>query len=69
MTDAPTKIEQTHISMIIDRSGSMADCAVETIGAVNGYLDSARKDDALGTTSGVSAVPGRQRVLRLGSGL
>jgi uncharacterized protein YegL len=47
MTDTPTKFEQTHISMILDRSGSMAACAGETINAVNKYLADARKDDAL----------------------
>ncbi len=41
---APTKFEQTHISMILDRSGSMSSCRVETIGAVNAYLGKARQD-------------------------
>lgn len=43
----PTKFENTHISLVLDRSGSMNSCRDETLSAVNGYLDSARKDDAL----------------------
>jgi uncharacterized protein YegL len=45
--EAPTKFEQTHISIVLDRSGSMESCAVEAIGSVNAYLANARKDDAL----------------------
>jgi hypothetical protein len=42
-----TKFEQTHISMILDRSGSMASCSAETINAVNTYLAKAREDSVL----------------------
>jgi hypothetical protein len=45
--DAPTKFEQTHISIILDRSGSMSSCRAETIGAVNAYLTKARADGVL----------------------
>lgn len=47
MTDSSTKFEQTHISIILDRSGSMESCAVEAIGSVNAYLAEAREDTAL----------------------
>lgn len=43
-TAKPTKFEQTHITMVVDRSGSMSCCAAETIAAVNNYLADARKD-------------------------
>jgi hypothetical protein len=42
-----TKFEQTHISMILDRSGSMSSCSAETINAVNTYLAKAREDSVL----------------------
>jgi uncharacterized protein YegL len=45
--DTPTKFEQTHISIILDRSGSMQSCAIEAIGSVNAYLADARKDAVL----------------------
>lgn len=47
MTDKPTKFEQTHISIVLDRSGSMEDCAREALGSVNAYLAEARKDAVL----------------------
>ncbi len=48
MTDIPvTKFEQTHVSLVLDRSGSMKSAQEETIGAVNGYLADARKDPNL----------------------
>lgn len=40
----PTKFEQTHIAMVLDRSGSMGVCRMETIEAVNKYLLEARQD-------------------------
>lgn len=43
-TKNPTKFEQTHIEMVLDRSGSMSTCRIETITAVNQYLADARKD-------------------------
>lgn len=47
MTDTPTTFEQTHICIILDRSGSMESCRVEAIGSVNAYLADARKDSVL----------------------
>src|SRR5262249_37767911 len=44
---APTKFEQTHISMVLDRSGSMESCRKATIDAVNKYLLEARQDSVL----------------------
>lgn len=41
------KYEQTHISIVLDRSGSMVKHREETIASVNNYLDGARKDEAL----------------------
>lgn len=37
-------IEQTHIAMVLDRSGSMDSCRAATISAVNKYLHEARGD-------------------------
>lgn len=37
-------IEQTHIAMVLDRSGSMDSCRSATISAVNKYLHEARGD-------------------------
>lgn len=42
-----TKYEQTHISLVLDRSGSMIRHKIETIASVNTYLDGARKDEDL----------------------
>ncbi len=42
-----TKFEQTHIAMVLDRSGSMGSCRKATIDAVNKYLLEARQDAAL----------------------
>ncbi len=42
-----TKFEQTHVALVLDRSGSMKSAQEETIGAVNGYLADARKDPNL----------------------
>lgn len=49
MTDAskPTRFEQTCISMIVDRSGSMQSCQGAAIAAINSYLAEARKDSVL----------------------
>lgn len=46
MTDKtkPTKFEQTHIAMVLDRSGSMDTCRAATIASVNKYLAEARDD-------------------------
>ena len=35
MTTTPTKFEQTHIAMVLDRSQSMGSCRDSTIEAVN----------------------------------
>lgn len=43
-TTKPTKFEQTHIAMVLDRSGSMESCRKATIDAVNKYLLEARQD-------------------------
>ena len=43
----PTKFEQTHIAMVLDRSGSMESCREATIGHVNKYLQEARADALL----------------------
>lgn len=43
-TTKPTKFEQTHIAMVLDRSGSMDSCRKATIDAVNKYLLEARQD-------------------------
>ena len=48
MTKTPaTKFEQTHIAMVLDRSGSMSSCRAATIAAVNKYLLEARQDTNL----------------------
>lgn len=44
---APTKFEQTHIHMVLDRSSSMSVCRQATIDAVNKYLHEAREDALL----------------------
>lgn len=47
MTTQATKFEQTHIAMVLDRSGSMDCCRKATIDAVNKYLLEARGDSVL----------------------
>jgi uncharacterized protein YegL len=47
MTTQPTQFLQTHIAMVLDRSGSMETCRKATIDAVNKYLLEARGDAAL----------------------
>lgn len=43
----PTKFEQTHIMMVLDRSQSMFSCRKPTVDSVNKYLAEARGDDIL----------------------
>lgn len=43
----PTKFEQTHITLVLDRSGSMSVCQRATVDSVNKYLKEARGDAAM----------------------
>ncbi len=47
MTTQATQFIQTHIAMVLDRSGSMDSCRKTTIDAVNKYLHEARGDSVL----------------------
>ncbi len=42
-----TTFQQTHIEMVLDRSGSMGSCRKSTIDAVSKYLAEARGDDVM----------------------
>jgi len=42
----PTQFEQTHISIVVDMSGSMVGCRQSTIASLNKYLAELRSDDA-----------------------
>ena len=40
-------VQKVHISIVLDRSGSMESCRADAVGAVNSYLRQVREDEAM----------------------